>query len=141
MGHVLKTGGRVAGPVALAIAGAAGLLAITLPAQPVEAQAGGGVWRCFANGNIPIGILTVNGANYRFQPVSNTAWRPNPRDRGNGTGAFASATNLTPVSGPLRTVYQITTGTRTVSATSGVVLNFGTANGGLLGCWTPEYAG
>ena len=141
MRDILNTGGRVAGPVALAIAGTAALLAMAGSAQPVAAQAGGGVWRCFANGNIPIGILTFNCANYRFQPVSNTAWRPNPRDRGNGTGAFASATNLTPVSGPLRTVYQITTGTRTVSATSGVVLNFGNANGGLLGCWTPEYAG
>lgn len=128
-------------PLALGLAAAVLAFAASWPISTVEAQARGGVWRCFANGNIPIGILTVNGANYRFQPVSSTDWRPNPRDRGNGTGAFVSATNFTPVSGPLKTVYEITTGTRTVSATSGVVLNFGNAYGGLLGCWTPEYAG
>lgn len=87
----------------LTIAGCA--LALVATAGAAQAQRSpNGTWRCSAQGNIPIGVMTVSGATYRFQAVSNTAWTPKAQDSMNGSGALrVSGTTLNPTSGPLTT--------------------------------------
>ena len=84
------------------------LLAITPAfAQKPPAKSPNGVWRCSAQGNIPLGVMTITGTGYKFQAVSNTAWAPKPSDRSNGSGQFKIAPGrLTPASGPLVSVFK-----------------------------------
>jgi hypothetical protein len=80
-------------------------------AQKPPAKSPNGLWRCSAQGNIPIGLMTMSGNSYRFQVVSNTAWALKPTDGGNGSGQMTVAgSKLTPVSGPLKTKYGTATG-------------------------------
>ncbi|MGQ2990933.1 MAG: hypothetical protein ACT6RD_12075 [Brevundimonas sp.] len=81
------------------------VLAVAASAGTAQAQRSpNGTWRCSAQGNIPIGIMTVSGATYRFQAVRNTAWAPKAQDSMNGSGALrGSGTTLTPAGGPLTT--------------------------------------
>jgi hypothetical protein len=107
----------------------------------VSAQANNGVWRCkTATGNLPIGILTITGANYRFVVASNNLWTPVPRDPANGSGRFASATNLTPMTGPLKTQYEIILGVQTTSS-SNTALHFSNSSGRFLSCWPQNRTG
>ena len=87
------------------LAVAACVLAFAASAGATQAQRSpGGVWRCSAQGNIPIGLMTVSGATYRFQAVRNTAWALKAQDSMNGSGALrAFGTTLNPTSGPLTT--------------------------------------
>lgn len=102
----------------------------------VQAQSASGVWRCKTyTGNLPIGILTISGASYRFVVATNTTWRPVPNDPGNGSGAFVSASDLTPRSGPLRTQYGVVRFERGNNPVSGPSLFFANAGGWLLTCW------
>jgi hypothetical protein len=68
-----------------------------------------GEWRCAANGNIPIGVLRIQGLHYMFTVTMNTAWRPDsPKDKGNGSGNFQRTGNaITPKSGPLQNNYKV----------------------------------
>lgn len=81
------------------------VLAFASSAGAAQAQRSpNGTWRCSAQGNIPIGVMTVSGSTYRFQAVRNTAWAPKPQDSMNGSGALrASGTTLNPTGGPLTT--------------------------------------
>lgn len=96
-----------------AVLTSAGLSALppTAAEAAQTARSPNGTWRCKAQGDIPIGILTVSGAGYRFQAVRNTAWDPKPGDGLNGSGALRrSGTTLTPTSGPLVTRGRIISG-------------------------------
>lgn len=80
-------------------------------AKPKLGNSPNGIWRCSAQGNIPIGVMTITGNAYKFQAVSNTAWAPKPSDTGNGSGQITVAgSRLTPVSGPLKTKYRVVSG-------------------------------
>ncbi len=94
----------------LAIAGC--VLAFAASAGAAQAQRSpNGTWRCSAQGNIPIGVMTVSGATYRFQAVSSTAWAPKAQDSMNGSGALrATGATLTPTGGPLTTRLRVRSG-------------------------------
>lgn len=95
-----------------------GLLVITLVSATVlassassQARSPNGTWRCSAQGNIPIGVMTVSGGGYRFQAVRNTSWDPKPGDSMNGAGAVQTGgEHFNPTSGPLRSRMSVTRG-------------------------------
>lgn len=93
---------RIIVKAALLAAAAAALGASAAQAQPGKGP--NGTWRCSAQGNIPIGILTVAGTGYKFQAVSNSLWALKPSDSTNGSGKLSVAGKaLTISSGPLFT--------------------------------------
>lgn len=92
-------------PFLLAVAAAA--LTFVSVAQAAPA----GNWRCRAQGNIPVGLLTITGGAYKYQAVRNTAWAPKPGDASTGSGGFSAAgEKLAITSGPLRTKMGAKTG-------------------------------
>jgi hypothetical protein len=120
-----------------------GLICISIVGwnSQASAQAANGVWRCkTATGNLPIGVLTITGANYRFVVASNSVWKPVPRDPANGSGRFASAANLAPMTGPLKTQYEIILGTQTTSGAN-TALHFSNSSGRFLTCWPQNRTG
>lgn len=85
---------------------AAAALALTLT-QPARADGADGTWRCIANGNIPIGIVTISGTAYDFV-TTNVSWEPVDNDD-NGSGSLAyEGENLIPQDGPLASAFQVT---------------------------------
>lgn len=96
-------------------------------AAPVRAAGFDGTWHCKANGDIPIGILTVAGTGYSFTAVRDGKWTPKPDDPGNGKGTLAASG--VPESGPLKTVYEVTV------SNSNTVLWLNNKTGTLMGCW------
>ena len=103
---------RFVSRLSICILTAASLCMLAPPsADAFQARSPNGAWRCKAQGDIPIGVLTITGATYRFQAVRNTAWDPKPNDGLNGSGALRrSGTDLTPTSGPLVTRGRIVSG-------------------------------
>lgn len=85
---------------------------VTLIAGPALAQGYADSWHCKANGNIPIGTLTIDTAgNYEMVVAANSAWEPKLGDPGNGVGQLNVAGDvLTPISGPLLDVYGVVGG-------------------------------
>ena len=80
--------------------------ALIFSASAASAAGGGtnGTWRCSAQGNIPIGVLTVSGSAYKFQAVSNSQWAPKAVDSSNGSGNLTVGDRVLSVtSGPLFT--------------------------------------
>jgi hypothetical protein len=61
-------------------------LSLIAPLTPAFAQQADGTWRCAANGNIPIGVVTITGAGYTFTST-NTAWEP-VDNAANGAGSL-----------------------------------------------------
>ncbi len=95
--------------VVLATFTAAAIAFLMFP-SPAQAAAAG-VWRCSAQGNIPIGVLTVKSGGYTFQAVSNTVWAPKPQDSSNGSGKLTvKGSKVTVKNGPLRKQMGVTTG-------------------------------
>lgn len=85
-------------------------IAILMLPSPAQAAAAG-VWRCSAQGNIPIGVLTVKSGGYTFQAVRDTVWAPKPQDSSNGSGKLTvKGSKITVKNGPLRTQMGVTTG-------------------------------
>ncbi len=80
-----------------------------LIAAPAMAQGYADSWHCKANGNIPIGTLTIDGAgNYEMVVAANSTWARKDGDPGNGTGQLRiDGDLLTPTSGPLRDSYGV----------------------------------
>lgn len=91
------------------LAAAAGL---TLLVSPALAQGYVDSWHCKANGNIPIGTLTIDAAgNYEMVVAANSTWIRKEGDLGNGVGQLSISNNeLTPISGPLLDVYAVVGG-------------------------------
>lgn len=90
---------------------ACGLVVAAMAGQASAQETPAGLWRCSAQGNIPIGLLTITGANYRFQAVNNSLWALKPQDSMNGSGGMRVAgTRLTPSGGPLASQLQIRSG-------------------------------
>lgn len=89
-----------------------GAAILTLAAAPAMAQGYVDSWHCKLNGNIPLGTLIIDAAgNYEMIVAANSTWAPKPGDRGNGSGQLQIEGDiLTPVSGPLRDVYQVVGG-------------------------------
>lgn len=102
----------------LRIIATAAVAAITLAAgpalatSPAPASGGDGTWRCFANGNIPIGTLIIGGDGYEFVVTRTTDFSTvKAGDPGNGTGDLAwQDTTFVPTSGPLKDSYEVTGG-------------------------------
>lgn len=94
-------------------------------------------WRCKMNGDIPMGTLTVSGSSYQFVVARNSLWEQKPGDPGNGSGEYSESGNVvTPLSGPLATVYKVIG--ETAPGTDGSpVIYFAEGNGGLalFACW------
>lgn len=91
--------------VVAATAAAATAFATAATAAPA------GVWRCSAQGNIPIGVLTITSGGYAFQAARNTAWAPKPADPSNGSGTLTvKGSKVTVTSGPLRKHMKVATG-------------------------------
>jgi len=91
----------------MTIFGAVTLLLVASPAM----AAPDGNWRCSAQGNIPIGLMTIKGTGYKFQAVSNSLWKPKPSDSLNGSGNLAvDGSKLTMASGPLHAKGGVRTG-------------------------------
>ena len=118
----LKGNGMARGMLAM-VCGIA-LLPVALAAP------GDGSWRCFANGNIPIGTLTMSGDAYEFMVTKTVDFQtPNPDDAGSGSGQVEwSGTVFTPLSGPLKDEFGVTGG----MTADGLSLN--NARGALMGC-------
>lgn len=98
-------------------------------AAPATASASG-AWRCYANGNIPIGTLTISGSSYEFIVTETTDFQtPRLDDPGTGSGTLTWQGELfTPDDGPLKDVFKITGATYP----EGVSLNNGA--GALMRC-------
>ena len=96
-------------PVSRLLIAAAGL---TLLASPALAQGYADSWHCKANGNIPIGTLTIDAAgNYEMVVAANSTWERKEGDQGNGVGQLAiDGNSFTPTSGPLLDVYGVVGG-------------------------------
>lgn len=90
----------------------AALFVLSLTAGPARAQGYADSWHCKANGNIPIGTLTIDASgHYDMVVAANSAWDPKVGDPGNGSGELAVAGDvLTPLSGPLLDVYEVVGG-------------------------------
>ena len=87
-----------------------------------------GVWECKANGDIPLGLLTIDGASYEYQ-TTNTAWEPKD-DASNGSGELAYEGDLiVPTTGPLLTDFEVN------GAEEAGVLFWNNSFGTLFGCW------
>lgn len=94
-------------------------------------------WRCKMNGDIPLGTLTVSGSSYQFSVARNSAWDEKAGDPGNGSGSFTESGNsITPVSGPLVTVYGVR-GEQSPGTDGFPVLFFANKSNGLalFACW------
>lgn len=85
------------------------ILGLTVLSGPVLAQGYSDRWHCKANGNIPIGTLTIDASgNYEMVVAANSAWQRKDGDPGNGGGQLSIAgSDLTPISGPLLDVYAV----------------------------------
>ncbi|MBX3575586.1 MAG: hypothetical protein KF723_00145 [Rhizobiaceae bacterium] len=106
-------------PLFLAAAAAVGGLLAVQSAHSLPNER----WRCKMSGDIPIGTLTVSGSSYEFVVAKNTVWDIKPGDPGNGSGEYAENGNvITPLSGPLLTVYQVVG--ETTPATDGTPVIF-----------------
>jgi hypothetical protein len=82
-------------------------LSLIAPLTPAFAQQADGTWRCAANGNIPIGVVTITGAGYTFTST-NTAWEP-VDNAANGAGSLGfDGPYLLPQDGPLATNFGVT---------------------------------
>lgn len=112
------------------------VLGLVLATGPALAQGYADSWHCKANGNIPIGTLTIDAAgNYEMIVAANAAWDPKPNDAGNGVGQLAVAGDtLTPISGPLADVYEVVGG---YSEENQRFLGWANGQGGLalFACW------
>lgn len=117
----------------------AGLLAIGFAAatpSPSDALPNAR-WRCKANGDIPMGTLTVTGSSYQFVVAKNSLWEQKPGDPGNGSGQYQESGNVvTPVSGPLATHYRVV-GETTPATDGSPVIYFADKAAGfaLFACW------
>lgn len=101
--HVFPTSARL--PAVAVLAAATALAA--LPPAPAHAKGADGTWRCIANGNIPIGVVTILGGAYDFV-TTNVSWEPvDNADNGSGTLAY-EGDNLIPQDGPLATSFEVT---------------------------------
>lgn len=110
--------------------------AAMLPASPASALPDAR-WRCKMNGDIPMGTLTVTGSSYRFVVAKNSLWEEKSGDRGNGAGEYREDGNVvTPLSGPLATVYKVV-GEVSPATDGSPVIYFSEGNGGLalFACW------
>lgn len=99
-----------------------------------------GAWRCKANGDIPIGILSLAGDSYEFTVVKNTVWDPKPGDPGNGSGRLAiDGPRMAPLDGPLLTQYESTLAyCGPAEGCSGDdIVDVINASGALMRCWRP----
>lgn len=73
------------------------LAIVSLPASATASDIDG-EWTCKANGNIPMGILTITGMSYRLQETD-AGGTPNGKG---GSGSFrAEGPNIVPNDGPL----------------------------------------
>ncbi len=97
-----------------------------------------GAWHCSAQGNIPLGLLTVSGSSYKFQAVKDTAWTPK-LDPANGSGNLSiTGGKLAPTSGPMVARLKIISGTYGPSGKSDYIDWFTKPNGYyLLRCLRP----
>lgn len=84
----------------------------SLLSAPALAQGWADSWHCKANGDIPIGTLTIDASgNYEMVVAANSLWDRKDGDPGNGFGQLSVAGNeLTPLSGPLRDHYGVVGG-------------------------------
>lgn len=123
--------GGLAVVLAMVVAG----LALASPAH----AAATGTWRCSAQGNIPIGILTIKSGGYSFQAVRNTAWAPKPADSSNGSGSMSvKGSKITVKTGPLRTSMGVTSGFYGASAGDEYIDLYNDPNAAyLLRCYRP----
>jgi hypothetical protein len=98
-------------------------LSVTCGAASAQAD---GTWRCIANGNIPLGLLSVTGTAYTWTKT-NASFQPvEARENGSGTIRMAGST-FTVESGPL-----LNWGVTGALAIKGVDLN--NRNGTLAAC-------
>lgn len=87
-----------------------GLGAVFAIASSAQAAANG-VWRCSAQGNIPLGVLTIKPGGYTYQAVRNTAWEAKAGDASTGSGVITvTGAKIAVASGPLRTRMKVATG-------------------------------
>ncbi len=110
--------------------------AVLAPASPASALPDAR-WRCKMNGDIPMGTLTVNGSNYQFVVAKNSLWEQKPGDPGNGAGEYRESGDVvTPISGPLASVYKVV-GTVSPGTDGSPVIYFAEGGGGLalFACW------
>jgi hypothetical protein len=90
--------------ILLAIPALAGLAAL---ATSAAAQQADGLWRCAANGSIPIGVIEIAGNQYRFTST-NTSWEP-VANSANGEGSLGyDGPYLLPQDGPLADNFGVT---------------------------------
>jgi hypothetical protein len=103
------------------------MLLSALAAFPVFAA--DGTYRCKANGDIPIGVLTLSGSNYEFAVTRTTDFAP-AQDPANGGGELEIGGGvLRPLSGPLLTKYAV------VGGMEGDVVFWNNRSGTLMACW------
>ena len=102
-------------------------LLITSAASP--AFAADGTYRCKANGDIPIGVLTLSGSSYEFSVTKTTDFAP-AQDPANGGGELEIGGGvLRPLSGPLLTKYEV------IGGMEGDVVFWNNRSGTLMACW------
>lgn len=72
----------------------------------VQAQSTDGQWRCVANGNIPIGIVTIQGTSYDFV-TTNVSWQPQENASNGGGSLRFEGGYILPQDGPLLTEFEV----------------------------------
>lgn len=103
----------------------AGMLAAGGPARAASAD---GVWGCKANGDIPLGLLTISGSSYKFV-TTRTDWTPSPNSSdGSGTLSIGGAT-MRPQSGPLLDQFEV------VGQIGDGIIWWNNGSGTLMACW------